>query len=141
MNKRFFIMGGGGWAECVCVCVVFLSNFGLTTTVGERSHSFASEAQQIKRSLLCCHFCLASSSLPEIIFPCKSRVSSSIVGYLNGIEEKMVKSIILMRHAEREDRAMEAEGKDWISTAPRPQDPFLSERGNLWSYAGFHYIF
>jgi hypothetical protein len=53
----------------------------------------------------------------------------------------MVKSIILMRHAEREDRAMEAEGKDWISTAPRPQDPFLSERGNLSSYAGFHYIF
>jgi len=42
-----------------------------------------------------------------------------------------VKSIILMRHAEREDRAAEAEGKDWISTAPRPQDPLLSEKGLL----------
>lgn len=41
----------------------------------------------------------------------------------------MVKAIYLMRHAEREDRAMEAEGKDWISTAPRPQDPGLSKRG------------
>lgn len=41
----------------------------------------------------------------------------------------MVRSIILMRHAEREDRAAEAEGKDWISTAPRPQDPLLSDKG------------
>jgi len=41
----------------------------------------------------------------------------------------MVKSITLMRHAEREDRAMELQGKDWISTAPRPQDPILSEKG------------
>lgn len=40
-----------------------------------------------------------------------------------------LKSIILMRHAEREDRALEAEGKDWISTAPRPQDPKLSPKG------------
>ncbi len=43
----------------------------------------------------------------------------------------MVKSIILMRHAEREDRAQELAGKDWISTAPRPQDPVLSARGML----------
>jgi len=41
----------------------------------------------------------------------------------------MVKSIILMRHAEREDRAQELEGKDWISTALRPQDPELSAKG------------
>lgn len=41
----------------------------------------------------------------------------------------VLKSIILMRHAEREDRALEAEGKDWISTAPRPQDPKLSPKG------------
>lgn len=41
----------------------------------------------------------------------------------------MVKSIILMRHAEREDRAQEMKGIDWISTAPRPQDPQLSESG------------
>jgi hypothetical protein len=41
----------------------------------------------------------------------------------------MVKGIILMRHAEREDRAAEAEGKDWITTAPRPQDPHLSDKG------------
>jgi len=41
----------------------------------------------------------------------------------------MVKSIILMRHAEREDRALEKIGKDWISTAARPQDPKLSVRG------------
>lgn len=40
-----------------------------------------------------------------------------------------VKSIILMRHAEREDRAVEAEGGDWISTAERPQDPLLSNKG------------
>jgi hypothetical protein len=43
----------------------------------------------------------------------------------------MVKSIILMRHAEREDRAFEMEGKDWISTAERPQDPRLSTDGKL----------
>eukprot|EP01038_Epipyxis_sp_PR26KG_P005154 gene5154-7174_t len=41
----------------------------------------------------------------------------------------MVKSIILMRHAEREDRALENEGKDWIGTAVRPQDPLLSLAG------------
>lgn len=41
----------------------------------------------------------------------------------------MVKAIILMRHAEREDRAAEAQGIDWISTAERPQDPRLSEEG------------
>lgn len=40
-----------------------------------------------------------------------------------------LKSIILMRHAEREDRASEAKGIDWISTAERPQDPLLSEQG------------
>ncbi len=43
----------------------------------------------------------------------------------------VLKSIVLMRHAEREDRAMEAEGKDWISTALRPQDPLLSEKGEF----------
>ena len=41
----------------------------------------------------------------------------------------MVKAIILMRHAEREDRAAEAKGIDWITTAERPQDPLLSEEG------------
>lgn len=41
----------------------------------------------------------------------------------------MVKSIIIMRHAERIDRAEEAAGRDWISTAPRPQDPVLSPIG------------
>jgi len=41
----------------------------------------------------------------------------------------MVKSVILMRHAEREDRALEKIGKDWISTAVRPQDPKLSSEG------------
>lgn len=40
-----------------------------------------------------------------------------------------VKSLIIMRHAEREDRAFEKEGKDWISTAARPQDPMLSPKG------------
>jgi len=34
-----------------------------------------------------------------------------------------------MRHAERIDRAEEAAGRDWISTAPRPQDPVLSPVG------------
>lgn len=34
-----------------------------------------------------------------------------------------------MRHAEREDRATELQGIDWISNAPRPQDPSLSKRG------------
>lgn len=37
--------------------------------------------------------------------------------------------IYIMRHAEREDRATELQGLDWISTAPRPQDPPLSKRG------------
>lgn len=41
----------------------------------------------------------------------------------------MVKSLIIMRHAERIDRAEEAAGRDWISTAPRPQDPVLSPIG------------
>lgn len=41
----------------------------------------------------------------------------------------MVKAIVLMRHAEREDRAAEMKGIDWISTAARPQDPLLSEEG------------
>jgi hypothetical protein len=41
----------------------------------------------------------------------------------------MVQAIILMRHAEREDRAQELLGNDWIGNAPRPQDPDLSERG------------
>lgn len=36
-----------------------------------------------------------------------------------------------MRHAEREDRAAEKQGLDWISTAPRPQDPELSTKGKL----------
>lgn len=39
------------------------------------------------------------------------------------------KAIILMRHAERLDRALEAKGEDWISTADRPQDPPLSSAG------------
>jgi len=65
----------------------------------------------------------------------------------------MVKTIYLMRHAEREDRAIEKEGKDWvtiwlsfiivivifmfiyiileISTAPRPHDPHLSNIGTM----------
>jgi len=34
-----------------------------------------------------------------------------------------------MRHAERMDRATEAQGKDWITTAPRPHDPTLSPLG------------
>ena len=46
----------------------------------------------------------------------------------------VVKSIILMRHAEREDRALEKEGKDWISTAARPQDPLLSANGKSHTY-------
>ena len=46
----------------------------------------------------------------------------------------VVTSITLMRHAEREDRAMEAEGKNWIDTAPRPQDPLLSQKGNFLFY-------
>ncbi len=50
----------------------------------------------------------------------------------------MVKSIIIMRHAEREDRAAEAEGKDWISTAPRPQDPLLSTKGK--SFSSMHVV-
>lgn len=37
--------------------------------------------------------------------------------------------LYIMRHAEREDRATELQGIDWISTAPRPQDPHLSGRG------------
>lgn len=41
----------------------------------------------------------------------------------------MVKEIYLLRHAERLDRAMEKNGEDWISSAPRPQDPPLSKRG------------
>jgi hypothetical protein len=41
----------------------------------------------------------------------------------------VVKSVILMRHAEREDRAVEAEGRDWIHSAERPQDPLLSAKG------------
>lgn len=39
------------------------------------------------------------------------------------------KKIVLMRHCERLDRAMEKREEDWISTAPRPQDPPLSEHG------------
>lgn len=39
------------------------------------------------------------------------------------------KRIVLMRHCERLDRAMEKHKRDWISTAPRPQDPPLSEHG------------
>lgn len=46
----------------------------------------------------------------------------------------MLKSIILMRHAEREDRALEAEGKDWIHSAERPQDPLLSPKGSSIRY-------
>lgn len=34
-----------------------------------------------------------------------------------------------MRHGEREDRAAEKQGLDWISSAERPQDPHLSKRG------------
>lgn len=39
------------------------------------------------------------------------------------------KRIILMRHCERLDRAMEKRDLDWISSAARPQDPPLSEHG------------
>ena len=42
-----------------------------------------------------------------------------------------LKSIILMRHGEREDRAAENKGIDWISNASRPQDPSLSQLGKL----------
>jgi broad specificity phosphatase PhoE len=42
-----------------------------------------------------------------------------------------MKGIILMRHAERLDRAMEEKGEDWISTASRPQDTPLSDYGVL----------
>lgn len=38
-------------------------------------------------------------------------------------------TVYIMRHAEREDRATELQGIDWISTAVRPQDPSLSKRG------------
>ena len=37
--------------------------------------------------------------------------------------------IILLRHAERLDRAMEDQGLDWIQSAPFPQDPPLSDFG------------
>lgn len=40
-----------------------------------------------------------------------------------------MKAIYLLRHGERQDRATEYEGLDWISTAPRPQDPPLSKKG------------
>lgn len=53
----------------------------------------------------------------------------------------MVKSIILMRHAEREDRAQEEKGLDWISTAPRPQDPLLSAEGAIASSQTKKYSF
>ena len=53
----------------------------------------------------------------------------------------MVKSIIIMRHAEREDRAMESRGMDWISTAPRPQDPMLSEKGKFIYYYSLNFFF
>lgn len=57
----------------------------------------------------------------------RSRIVYSYV--LDIISKTMVKAIILMRHAEREDRAAEMKGIDWISTAARPQDPLLSEEG------------
>lgn len=40
-------------------------------------------------------------------------------------------SIILIRHGEREDRRTEHEGKNWLETSLRPQDPQLSEHGFL----------
>lgn len=43
----------------------------------------------------------------------------------------MVKGIVVLRHADREDRAYERAGKEWITTALRPQDPKLSERGRI----------
>jgi broad specificity phosphatase PhoE len=45
------------------------------------------------------------------------------------IVSKGKRTIVLMRHCERLDRAMEKRDEDWISTAPRPQDPPLSEHG------------
>lgn len=39
------------------------------------------------------------------------------------------KRIVLLRHGERMDRYVESQGGDWLSTAPRPQDPTLSEPG------------
>lgn len=40
------------------------------------------------------------------------------------------KRIVLLRHGERMDRFVESQGGDWLSTAPRPQDPTLSEPGS-----------
>ena len=40
-----------------------------------------------------------------------------------------MKSIFVMRHAEREDRYQESIGNNWINTAERPQDPPLSMEG------------
>jgi broad specificity phosphatase PhoE len=37
--------------------------------------------------------------------------------------------IVIIRHGERMDRFMEAQGMDWLSTAQRPQDPSLSPFG------------
>ncbi len=53
----------------------------------------------------------------------------------------VVKCIILMRHAEREDRAQEKKGIDWISTAPRPQDPVLSEEGATLINYEIHHLY
>mmetsp|Transcript_7828 Transcript_7828/g.8305 ORF Transcript_7828/g.8305 Transcript_7828/m.8305 type:complete len:273 (-) Transcript_7828:269-1087(-) len=39
--------------------------------------------------------------------------------------------IAIVRHTEREDRAVEAKGGNWINSAPYPQDPPLSELGHL----------
>jgi|MDTE01.2.fsa_nt_gb broad specificity phosphatase PhoE len=41
----------------------------------------------------------------------------------------MTVRIIVLRHGERMDRYVEAQGKDWLSSAPRPQDPSLSKFG------------
>lgn len=46
----------------------------------------------------------------------------------------VVRGIVLVRHGERIDRYLESIGQDWISTAPRPQDPILSEGGSKDAY-------
>ena len=42
-----------------------------------------------------------------------------------------LKHVVLMRHAERLDRFEEISGRDWISSAERPQDTPITERGRL----------
>jgi len=41
----------------------------------------------------------------------------------------MSKYLVISRHGERDDRYIESLGRNWIDTAPRPQDPHLSPPG------------